>query len=255
MNKSNVSTLIKSTRTFMGKHSPEILTAIGIVGMFGAVVSAVKATPKAMKSVEKEKQEKKVEKLTPVQTVKATWKHYIPTAIMCTTSTICLVGANTKLLKRNAALATAYKLSETALTDYREKVKETIGEKKEQIIQEQVEAERVEKSDSNSGVVMTGKGFTLCREAYTGQFFRSDIEQVKRAINSFNSDLNKYSYGSLNELFDYLNIDHSDIGDYVGWRSDKGLVEPNFSSCLKDGEPCLVVRFEPRPEYGFDSAY
>lgn len=256
MNKSSVSTLIKSTQKFMGKHSPEILTAIGIVGMVSAVISAAKATPKAMKRVEAEKQKQKVDKLTPMQTVKATWKCYAPTAVMCATSAACLVGANTKLLKRNAALATAYKLSETALAEYKDKVTETIGEKKEQAIQEQVEADRVANSDlSSSKVVCTGKGNTLCREAYTGQFFRSDVEQVKRAINYFNNELNRYSYGSLNELFDKLDIDHSDVGDYVGWRADKGVVEPHFSSCLKDGEPCLVVRFDPRPEYGFDSSY
>lgn len=39
---------IKSTKNFMCKHSPEILTGIGLAGMITSTVLAVKATPKAL---------------------------------------------------------------------------------------------------------------------------------------------------------------------------------------------------------------
>ena len=48
MGKLNLSNIAKSVRTAMKKHSPEILTGIGIAGMITTTVMAVRATPKAI---------------------------------------------------------------------------------------------------------------------------------------------------------------------------------------------------------------
>ena len=106
--------------------------SFGIAGMITTTVLAVRSTPKALKLIEEKKKEEGVDKLTPAETVKTAWKCYIPAMVLGATSVGCLVGASRVSLRRNAALATAYKLSETALTEYREQVVETIGEKKEQ---------------------------------------------------------------------------------------------------------------------------
>ena len=58
--------------TTISKHSPEILTAIGIVGMITTSVMAVKATPKAIELLHEKESE--VGKLTPIETVKTAWK-------------------------------------------------------------------------------------------------------------------------------------------------------------------------------------
>ena len=44
----NISKMLKSFRYELGKHSPEILTGIGIAGMITTTVMAVRATPKAL---------------------------------------------------------------------------------------------------------------------------------------------------------------------------------------------------------------
>ena len=134
MIKPNISAIMKSAQVWMSKHSPEILTGLGIAGMVTTTVLAVRATPKAIQLIEKKKEEldlKPEDKLTVVETVKATWKPYIPAAVTGTASVACLVGASSVNLRRNAALAAAYHLSETALTEYREQVIETIGKNKE----------------------------------------------------------------------------------------------------------------------------
>ena len=43
-----ITNLLLNTRNFLGKHSPEILTGIGIAGLLSSTVLAVKATPKAI---------------------------------------------------------------------------------------------------------------------------------------------------------------------------------------------------------------
>ena len=53
-----ISSFIKATKASLKKHSPEILTGIGIAGMITSTVLAVKATPKAMARVEEAREEK-----------------------------------------------------------------------------------------------------------------------------------------------------------------------------------------------------
>ena len=130
MNKPNLSKIAKGIRMSISKHSPEILTGIGIAGMVTTTVMAVRATPKALILIEERKEEIDVDKLTPIELIKATWTCYIPAAITGGLSIICLIGASSVNTRRNAALATAYTLSESALKEYQGKVIETIGEKK-----------------------------------------------------------------------------------------------------------------------------
>ena len=51
--------LVNKTKYFIGKHSHEILTGLGITGMLTSTVLAVTATPKALQLIEHKKKEKK----------------------------------------------------------------------------------------------------------------------------------------------------------------------------------------------------
>ena len=51
----NLSMITKNIGRKLKKHSPEILTGIGIAGMISATVMAVRATPKALQNIEHEK--------------------------------------------------------------------------------------------------------------------------------------------------------------------------------------------------------
>lgn len=253
MAKLNFTKFVKNVQTEVLKHSPEILTGIGIAGMITTTVLAVKATPKALTLMEKRKQDLKVEKLTPIETVKTTWKCYIPAAITGTVSIGCLIGASSVNARRNAALATAYKLSETALNEYRDKVVETIGEKKEQTIQEKVDKDRVEKNPvSKSEVIITEKGNTLCYDSISGRYFKSDIEKIKRAVNELNRRMTYDVYVSLSEFYDELDLDHTLLSDDLGWSIDDGLIDVSFSSQIADdGTPCIVINYAVAPRYNY----
>ena len=255
MNKLNFAKLIKNAEIAIVKHSPEILTGIGIAGMITTTVLAVKATPKALRLIEEKKKEEGVDKLTAAETVKATWKCYIPAAVTCVTSTACLVGASSVSARRNAALATAYKLSETALTEYREKVVETIGDKKEQVIREKIDRDHIENNPvTTKEVIITSKGNTLCYDSISGRYFKSDIDQIKKSLNILNRRLLTEMYLSLNEIYDELDLDHIAVGDDLGWNIDDGLIEPYFSSQLaSDGTPCIVLSYDKPPKYGYSS--
>lgn len=275
MNKPNVSKMFKDFQRLAKKRSPEILTGIGIAGMVTTVVLAVKATPKAMELIEEEKLYKEKEaheggiftkedekyafNLTPVETVKAAWKPYVPAVVTGAVSVACLIGANSVHARRNAALYSAYKISTTALTEYRDKVVETIGEKKEHAIRDKVAKEKIEKNQpKNETIIVTGGGETLIYDSHSDRYFKSDIDRIRRAVNSLNHKMTfgGEMYVSLNEFYDEIGLKHTESGDKVGWRPDRGLIDIRFSTQLTDkDEACIVIDHLVPPEYGFDDLY
>lgn len=261
MNKPNFTQIFNIVRTFTVKHSPEILTGIGIAGMITTTVLAVKATPKAMKKIDEVKRKEDREKLTKVDTFKACWKVYIPAAVTGAASVTCLIGANNVHLRRNAALAAAYKLSETALTEYKDKVVETIGEKKEQVIREKINEDKIKENPvSKNEVYVTKKGETLCYDPLSGRYFKSSIEAIKKAVNDLNGEMLRDSFGyvSLNEFYDKLGLDNIKVGEDLGWHQDcgSGLIEIDFDTKIaEDNEPCIVLEYIRPPKYDYTKFY
>lgn len=252
MNKFNVKGAIRYIAKGISHYSPEILTGIGISGMLTSTALAVKATPKALALIDEEK-EKKGSELTTKEVVKATWKCYIPTAATTVASIGCLIGASSVHAKRNALLATAYKISETAFAEYKEKVVETIGEKKEKTIKEKVHKDHLKKNPSkDNGVIVTSNGNSRCYDHHSGRYFTSDIDKIKKAINEINRIMLRDSYVSLNEFYDQLGLSGTDLGSKLGWNTDMGLVELDFSAQLDDDIPCIVIDYVKPPKYDFD---
>lgn len=254
MNKPNFKKVIASAKTVVSKHSPEILTGLGIAGMLTSTVLAVRATPKAVLLLEDKKSELETDKLSGIEVVKTAWKCYIPATVLATTSTACLIGASSVNVKRNAALATAYQLSQNALTEYKEKVIETIGEKKEQNIRDKVAKERVEKNPvKNSEVIFTSKGDTLCLDVISKRYFKGDIDKIKRAENELNKRMLNEMYVSLNDFYNEIGLEQTGIGDDLGWNiSRDGLINLEFSSQLtEDDQPCVVIDYHIAPRYDY----
>lgn len=258
MDKPNMAALAKDIKMKMSKYSPEILTGIGIAGMITTTVMAVRATPKALELIEDKKEELDIhpsEKLHPVDVVKATWKCYVPATITGVTSVACLIGASSVNARRNAALATAYNLSATALADYKEKVIETIGEKKEQAVRNKVAEEKINKEPVNqSAIIVNANGTTRCFDTITKQRFTSDIEAIKRVVNELNRRMiNGEDYVSLNDFYSEIGMQPVSIGEDLGWNVTRGLIEIDFSAQLDtDGVPCIVLDYAVAPKRGFN---
>lgn len=250
----NFKGLVNRTKYFIGKHSPEILTGLGITGMVTSTVLAVSATPKALKLIENKKRELKTDKLTPIEVVKITWKSYLPSVGIGISSIACIICASRVNYKRNAALATAYSLSERTLSHYREKVIETIGEKKEKSIRDKMNQDEVDKNKlSGSQIIITSGGDTLCMDSMSGRYFKSDMESIKQAINKLNRRLTYDNYISLNEFYGEIGLSDTKNGELIGWNINSGLIEPTFSTCLaENGQPCIVLDFIVEPRYDYD---
>lgn len=274
MDKQSVTKFFKGVGSWTSKRSPEILTGIGIAGMVTTTVLAVKATPKALMLIEEEKERKNDElhrerykemekytveefledaKLNPLEVVKAAWKPYIPAAVTGVFSIACLVGASSVSARRNAVLATAYKLSETALNEFKEKAVEVVGEKKVKEIKESIAEDKIQKNPvSKAEVIITEKGNTLCYEAISGRYFKSDIEKIRKIVNELNRRMLSENYVSLSDFYNEIGLESTKISDDLGWNIEKGLIELDFSSHIaEDDTPCIVVDYLIPPFYDY----
>lgn len=249
-----VKEILKPVAKFISKHAPEILTGVGVVGMGSAVVAAVKATPKAQQLLYDEMTDQQKEKLTVKETVKTVWKCYIPTALIMVGAGACVIFANKVSIDRQAALAAAYAISERAARTYKDKVIEVIGEQREKtevhdaIVQDQLDSDDA----SRIPTIVGGGNKTLCKEAWTGQYFYSSRDEIISAVNELNAWMLSGDDVCLNDLIDILDKEmvRCRIGDQFGWNAEGGIIHPKFTAGLaSNGQPCLVVDYDISPSY------
>lgn len=253
MKKDGLMKVGKSIQFYLSNHSPAILTGIGIAGMVSTTVFAVRVTPKALRLINQAENEKN-DDLTKTEIVKTCWRIYIPAVVTGAASIACLIGANSVHTKRNAALAAAYTLSDTAFREYKEKVIETIGEEKERIVKEKVSEEKLKKDPvTKKEVYITDKGDILCYDIISGRYFTSNRDIIMKAENIINRQIVNDMYASLNDFYSEIGLSSLSIGDELGWNIDDGQIEIDFDSLIADdGRPCLVVDYNVSPKRGYD---
>lgn len=251
MKKQILKEVFKGLPTALKKHSPEILTGLGIAGMVITTVTAVKVTPKAMQLVD-EREIKDNKRLTKSEIVKETWKCYVPSVVTGACSVACIIGASSINARRNAALAAAYAISIQDLADYKKKALEMVGEKKETAIRDEVAKERAIKDGVETmPIIHTGKGTVPCYDYLTKRLFESDMETLRKAENNLNKRLREDMVVTLNEFFVEIGLDETDevIGETLGWDIDYGYIEFHFTSMLVNGIPYLVIGHDNPPRY------
>lgn len=252
--KEKIYDVIKSAKGYVGKHSPEILVGIGLASMATSTVLAIKATPKALELIQNEDTDEK--DIDIWRKIKITWKEYIPAISCCVGGGICIISAMHINSKRSAALATAYAISERTLLTYRDKVIETIGEKKEKQIRQSIRQDSINSNQPvESKVIITQKGNTLIKDEYSGRYFRSDLDSIRKASNDLNRTMLHDNYISLNQWYTAIGLEIIKDGYRLGWNIDKGLIELDFDTCLVGDEPCIVMGYSRQPEPSFDMMF
>lgn len=244
------------------KNSPTILTGLSVAGLVTTVIFAVKVTPKALQLLEDERDYREycadselTTPITKVEAVQLLWRCYLPALGMGAFTIGCIISANSINLRRNAALASVYSLTEATLKEYQAKVIETIGEKKEHAIKDEVAKDKIKEHPvSGKEVYLTGKGDTLCYDVISGRYFKNDIENIRRVQNDLNQDfLNGEMFITLNDLYYSLGLSNTKLGDDMGWDVEGGMINIIFSSQLtENGTPCLVLDYKVSPRYEGD---
>jgi hypothetical protein len=245
------SDVLKKIGKYTTDNSPAILSAIGAAGVLTTAYLASKASFKAAELIaEKEHDFGKglSFRMGRRDKIKLVWPHYIPAIGVGCMTIGCILFANTVSNRRAAGLATAFALSERAFDEYKEKVVEKLGDGKERDLRDELAQDRITKSSNLGDTFIVGEGSVLCFESFTGRYFISDMEELKKAQNNVNYKVLNDYYASLTDFYNEVkNLERTDYSDEVGWNSDK-MLELSFSATITEtGKPCIVVRYEVTP--------
>lgn len=237
--------LLNKTTYILKQNSPKIFAGLGVVGVATTSYLAAKATVQATDIIRAneasagriEDRQARIKEHT-----KHVWKLYVPTGVSGAATVACIVGSSRVSSRRTVAAVTAYSLTEKAFSEYRQKVVEQIGVGKEQKIRDEVAQDQVSNNKPNN-VIIAGKGEVLCCELYTGRYFKSEMEALKKAENEINHMIINQMYVTLDEFYYLIGIGSTCVSNDIGWDSDK-LMELEFSTTLTpDGEPCLAFKY------------
>lgn len=236
-------------------NSPTIMSGFAVAGVISTAVLAARASVKAKASVKKNHDEnwpladdgefffdkKEIFELS--------WRFYIPAAVSGAATIALIIGSNRVGVRRQIAMAGAYTLLDGAFSKYKDEVLEQIGEKKEQAVRDAVAVREMEKNPvQNAQVILVGGGDQLCYESLSGRYFRSNAEAIRRAQNEFNRELLGNSmYSDLNEWFELLGLEHTDLGGVLGWSVERTLDTFFTSHLTGNGEPCLAIGYKHHP--------
>lgn len=238
--------------TMARANSAHISTGAVVIGMISAVILAVKAGKEAEEDIEELKEELDTDELSFGEIVRTTWKRFIPVALILTLTISCFLYSTNKMMKRYAALSTAYALTESYMKDYIHTAQEELGPKKEQTIRDKVMEKRVNSQPvAERGIVETGKGDILFYDSITTRYFKSSMDEVKNAEADLASIYKSENELTIDEYTGRLGLGRfSTIGNYMGWHmtgkfdgTQNFHFEYTYGGDEKTGEPYCAIYF------------
>lgn len=253
--KNSMTRTISMTGLKLKKHSPEILAAVGTVGVVTSAVMACKATTKISTILDDAKGQidtihevvanpdmadqysvedaKKDTAIVYVQSGVKLVKLYGPSVVLGAASIACLLGSNHILRKRNIALAAAYKAVDTSFKAYRGRVVDRFGEELDRELRYNIKAKEVEEivTDENGEEKVVKSTIEVPEFADHSEYARCfdetclgwtrDAEYnlmfVKQIQNWANDQLQANGYLFLNDVYHMLGIQRTKAGQVVGW--------------------------------------
>lgn len=242
-----LSTVAAKAIFHLKKNSPTLLTVTAVGGVVATAYFTAKGTIKAAEAIHDYERDNRVPESPREHAklhVQIAWKHYVPAALAAGSTIACIVGAHRIGIQRAVAAQAGLLLSERAYSEYRSKVVDEFGQRKDDRIREEIAKDRVAAKDPPSQeVLLTGPGNILSMELYTGRYFACDMETLRRAQNTLNERLIRHDYASLDDFYYIIGLRSTKHSSEIGWKSTK-MMALEFTTVLSnDGRPCLAFDY------------
>ena len=202
--------------------------------------------------------------------------YYWKPAVLGVVSGACVIFSNKVNLNRNAALLTAYKLSESTIKDFQESARKIVGKKDAEKIEERAAIEganRVPYIEDN--VIRTGHGESPWFDAGSGRWFLCSGEWINQCETKAKALLWANERIGVNDIYELiglpitensldLGISMNDLGgygsfgcDYQRFDSEAHLIRA-YSSNMSDLTPYMIMTFRVHdrvPTWNWDDGY
>lgn len=249
----SISTTIKDIRKLLDSNSPIILTGMAVSGTLLSVYLTYKGTQKGTLAIAQEARERNMsDSPTPIsniEKVNMTWRGYVPAAFAVVGTCTCMVMATKIGLNRTAALAGALVIAERNNDQYKDKVKEVLGQNKHTKVADAVAQDQVAAIPSGA-LPLPRDGEQTYLDAWSGRSISTTRENMDKAVNDFNHDMLYGKYASLSEFYKRVGLPDIQTSDSVGWNK-QALLELAYTAVLKDDRPITVFTFDRAPSATF----
>lgn len=270
------------------EKSPAICIGVCVAAGVAAVGAAIVATRKAEKVLEEhrndiaeiearlpeeptEQQVADCKKAKAERTVKTGFqmvKTYAVTIILLILMATGAISSHRINVRRQMALEAAFAVTKQALDDKDSAMEKLLGQKKAKAITDEAAKEKVKRNPvtKDTQIVLTGNGEIICFDEYSGRYFRSNPEYIRKVVNDLNTRLRDEHQLSLNDLYYELGLRNVPIGDHLGWNIHDGdQISIEFSSMLSsdmdvgdigtnalpENTPILVLSYEAKPKFNY----
>lgn len=257
------------------KHLPGILTTVGTAGIIGAIILTAKKAPDAKKELDEEKEkweaipdkENRVKADYIFKRIRIGAKHYWIVAIVAGGAITCFWLANHISFKRLMSALTAAGLSAKTKEELEEKIKELDGDKHLKKVKDEIAKDKLREAPDIDPNKDYGPGESWFYEPGSRQYFRSNYEQIRQAVNEVRKSLkrqiidgNRYAFVAASELLMDIGAESCEFGDDLGFAIEidesrtitEGMLEEmvedacrlNFTSDFKNGIPVGVIMYD-----------
>jgi hypothetical protein len=237
------------------ENSPAIATGLAVVGTITTAYFGISATVKVMEDilVEEDARNEVMPTRERFQYVyeNGLWKPYVPMVVSGVMTVGLTIAANRVGSRRAAGLAAAYGLTERAFEEYKDKVREKIGDRKEEQVRNEIAQDRLDATYLDDVKIFGLNDGQLCYDMWSDRYFKNTAEGIRAAVNELNHALIHDNYATADEFYAMLGMPSPAFAHTVGWNSDR-LLEADITTILAPGDvPCLALHFknEPTPDY------
>lgn len=240
----NLISLAHSAQKVIKSNSPAILTALGVSGTIGTAYLAGKASYRAAIRIRDHEymEARENDPLTIGEKIELVWDLYVPAVAAGAVTVGSILGANHISSKRTAAAYSLLAVAEKGFAEYRDKAIEVHGEKKDQMIREEIAKDHI-RANPPGETILVGSGPVLCCELFTGRYFNCDMEKLRKSQNDVNAKLMSDMYVTLSDFYYMIGIPPTSDSGRIGWEADKQLSLDFTSILCEDGRPCLAFDY------------
>lgn len=253
--------VVNRSKLKVEKYSPQILVTVGITCMAASTLVACKETPQAIDILEKYARTREVIEDTKdmvergeiteaeyskkdyaidkfrnnVQETVALVKNYAPALALMAAGTACILSSTAIQTKRTLALSTAYASLQNSFNDYRERVKNEVGEEKENDIYYGVETVKVKNPETGKkeevkvplkdSCGMPCSPYAVVFDQKNRYWQRNDEMNfgfLKNQQRFANELLHAQGHVFLNDIYKMLGFPDTAAGAVTGWVMNNG---------------------------------
>ena len=234
---------------FIRKDKQFALNFAAVLGVGLTLASAIRDTTKACKLT--------TDDMTTKEKIKKTWKCYIPSGIIATSTILCIIYSDQVTMNEKRSLLNALVSVQGRYKNFKESVDQVCDEEtKKALLKKQV------KSKVPRELYIERTEEKTFYEEYRGGFFTSTIENVLQAEYMFNKQVSIVGHASINDFYKLIGIPEIDSGDYLGWAVYDGYFGANAVSPWvdfvhskmedDDGIEYYHIEYTNQPEVNYD---